>query len=42
MNELLWALRNYRLSEEDFSLLMGLGEMISVTAFCNLGRGSVL
>lgn len=40
MNELLWALRNYRLSEEDFSLLMDLGEMISVTAFCNLGRGS--
>ncbi len=40
MNELLWLLRNYRLSEADFSLLMDLGEMISVTAFCNLGRGS--
>ena len=40
MNELLWDLRNYRLGEQDFSLLMELGEMISVTAFCNLGRGS--
>ena len=40
MNELLWALRNYQLSEQDFSLLMDLGEMISVTAFCNLGKGS--
>lgn len=40
MNELLWSLRNYRLDEEGFQLLMELGEMVSVTAFCNLGKGS--
>jgi len=40
MNELLWAMRDYRLSESDFHMLTDLGEMISVTAFCNLGRNS--
>ncbi len=40
MNELLWTLRNYRLSESDFSLLLDLGEMVSATSFCNLGRGA--
>ena len=40
MNELLWAMRDYRLSESDFHMLTELGEMISVTAFCNLGRNS--
>ena len=36
MNELLWAMRDYRLSESDFHMLTDLGEMISVTAFCAL------
>ena len=40
MNELLWAMRDYRLSESDFHMLTDLGEMISITAFCNLGRNS--
>ncbi len=40
MNELLWALKDCRLSREEFSLLKDLGEMISVTAFCNLGKNS--
>ena len=38
MNELLWALKNCRLSRSEFSLLTDLGEMISITAFCNLGK----
>lgn len=40
MNEMLWDLRNYRLRPDEFDLLLELGEMISVTAFCNLGKGS--
>ena len=40
MNELLWALKDYRLSRGEFSLLTDLGEMISITAFCNLGKNS--
>ena len=40
MNELLWDLKNYRLDRKGFSLLTDLGEMISVTSFCNLGRNS--
>ena len=40
MNELLWGLKDYRIDRKDFTLLQDLGEMISVTAFCNLGRNS--
>lgn len=40
MNELLWQLKNYQLTPEGFTLLTDLGEMISVTSFCNLGKGS--
>ena len=40
MNELLWALKDYRLSRGELTLLTDLGEMISITAFCNLGKNS--
>ena len=40
MDELLWGLKDYRIDRKDFTLLQDLGEMISVTAFCNLGKNS--
>lgn len=40
MNELLWALKDYRLRRDEFGLLTDLGEMVSITAFCNLGKNS--
>lgn len=40
MNELLWALKDYRLDRSGFHRLTDLGEMIAVTAFCNLGKNS--
>ena len=38
MNELLWALKDYHLDRSGFHRLTDLGEMIAVTAFCNLGK----
>ena len=40
MNELLWALKDYHLDRSGFHRLTDLGEMIAVTAFCNLGKNS--
>ena len=40
MNELLWALKDYHLDRSGFHRLTDLGDMIAVTAFCNLGKNS--
>ena len=40
MNELLHDLKDCRLDRKGFTMLTDLGEMISVTSFCNLGKGS--
>lgn len=40
MNELLKDLKNFHLDRDGSTMLTDLGEMISVTSFCHLGKGS--